>query len=57
MDIRGNVIELDALTEWNDINERYTLSGLVIKNFEENDVLGLRVQKVFWGALEFAKMQ
>jgi hypothetical protein len=53
LDIRENVIELGVLTEWDDINERYTLGGLAIKNFEEDDELGKRIQNVFWGALNY----
>lgn len=35
LDIKENVIELGVLTEWDDINERYTLGGLAVKNFEK----------------------
>lgn len=56
LDIKENVIELEVLSEWDEINERYTLGGLSIRNFDEDDELGLRLQNVFWGALEFGKM-
>ena len=57
LDIKENVVELEVLTEWDEINERYTLGGLSIRNFGENDELGLRIKDVFWGALEFWKMR
>lgn len=57
LDIKKNVVELEVLSEWDEINERYTLGGLAIKNFDENEELGLRVQEVFWGALEFVHMR
>lgn len=57
LDIRENVIELGVLTEWDDINERYTLGGLAIKNFEEKDELGQRIQNVFWGALNYHNLR
>mgnify|MGYP004641106113 FL=1 len=53
LDIKENVIELGVLTEWDDINERYTLGGLAIKNFEKNDELGQRIQNIFLGALNY----
>lgn len=57
LDIKENVIELGVLTEWDDINERYTLGGLAIKNFEEDDVLGQRIQNVFCGALNYHNLK
>lgn len=57
LDLKENVVDLGALTEWDDINERYTLGGLAIKNYDEDDELGLRIQDVFYGALEYEQMQ
>lgn len=57
LDIRENVIELGVLTEWDDINERYTLGGMAIKNFEEDDELGQRIQNVFCGALNYHNLK
>lgn len=57
LDIKENVIELGVLTEWDDINERYTLGGLAIKNFEEDDELGQRIQNVFFGALNYHNLK
>lgn len=57
LDIKENVIELGVLTEWDDINERYTLGGLAIKNFEEDDELGQRIQNVFCGALNYYNLK
>lgn len=56
LDIKENVVDLGVLTEWDEINERYTLGGLAVKNFEENDELGQRLRDVFWGALEYNEM-
>lgn len=53
LDIKENVVDLGALTEWDEINERYTLGGLAVNNFEEEDELGQRLRDVFWGALEY----
>lgn len=53
LDLKENVVDLGVLTEWDEINERYTLGGLAIKNYEEEDELGQRIKDVFWGALEY----
>lgn len=57
LDLKENVVNLGVLTEWDEINERYTLGGLAIKNFEEDDELGQRLKEVFWGALEYEEMK
>lgn len=57
LDIKENVVDLGVLTEWDEINERYTLGGIAIKNFDEDDELGLRIQDVFYGAVKYEEMQ
>lgn len=57
LDIKENVVNLGVLTEWDEINERYNLGGLSIRNFAEGDELGLRIQDVFYGALSYEEMQ
>jgi hypothetical protein len=57
LDIKDNVVELGVLTEWDEINERYTLGGLAVNNFEEKDELGQRLKDVFGGAMEYEKMK
>lgn len=56
LDLKENVVDLGVLTEWDEINERYTLGGLAIKNFDVDDELGLRIQDVFYGALDYNEM-
>lgn len=56
LDIKENVVELGVLTEWDEINERYTLGGIAIYNFDENDELGLRLQDVFSVAAEYEEL-
>lgn len=57
LDIKDYVVDLGILTEWDEINERYTLGGLAVNNFEEEDELGQRIKDVFCGALEYEGMQ
>ena len=57
LDIKENVVNLGVLTELDEINERYTLGGLAVNNFEEEDELGQRLRDVFWGALEYEEMK
>ena len=56
LDLKENVVDLGVLTEWDEINERYTLGELAIKNFDVDDELGLRIQDVFYGALDYNEM-
>ena len=57
LDIKENVVNRCVLTEWDEINERNTLGGLAIKNFDEDDELGQRIKDVFVGAIEYDEMQ
>lgn len=57
LDIKENVVELGVLTEFDEINERYTLGGIAVKNFDEDDLLGQRLSDVFGGALEYEEME
>ena len=56
LDIKENVVELGVLSEWDEINERYTLGALSIHNFSEDDELRQRIQDVFYGSLEYENM-
>lgn len=57
LDIKKNVVCLGVLTEWDEINERYTLGGLAVSNYEEDDEFGERLKEVFCGALEYNEMK
>lgn len=57
LDIKENIVDLGVLTEWDEINERYTLGALSIHNFSEDDELRQRIQDVFYGALEYENME
>jgi len=57
LDIKENVVDLEVLTEWDEINERYTLGGLAVNNYEEEDELGQRIKDVLGGALEYKEMK
>lgn len=49
LDIKENVVDLGVLTEWDGINERYTLGGLAVNIFEEEYELGQILRDVFGG--------
>lgn len=55
IDIRLNVINSNVLKDYDEINERYNLGGLAIKNFEENDELRIILVNVFRGALHYSE--
>lgn len=58
LDIQANMVENGNLNNWDkaEINERYTLGGIAVKNFEEHDVLRKRLQDTFYGALHYREL-
>ena len=54
IDIKELIVEKNELIDEDDINERYSLGSIAIKNFEEDDELRERLCDIFSGAFDFA---
>ena len=57
LDIKENVVDLEVLTEWDEINERYTLGGIAIREFPKDEEMQLRLRDIFWGAVHYAELE
>ena len=55
LDIKENVVDWALFTEWDEINQRYTLGGLAVKNFEEDDEMRMVLVNVFCGAIHYSE--
>jgi len=55
-DLKICVVELGVLTEWYDINERYSIGGIAVKNFDEDDEMYRRLTGIFDGALNYRNL-
>lgn len=53
VDLRLNVVELEILREWDEINERYSFPGLAAKNLDEDNELRQKLSEVFYGAIHY----
>lgn len=53
MDLKKNVVELEILTEWDEINERYSFVGLAAKNMDDDDELRQKLREIFFGAIHY----
>lgn len=52
-DMKENVIEVELFTGWDDINERYSIGGLAVKNFSEGTDIRNRLCALFGGAMDY----
>lgn len=52
-DIKINVVEQRTITDWDDIDERYTIGSLAIHNMDEKDTMRERILNIFYGAIEY----
>ena len=55
-DIKENVVKTGRLTDWTDIDDRYTIGSLAIKSFDDNDPMKDRIQTIFYGAIEYVNL-
>lgn len=55
-DIKENVVETGRLTDWTDIDDRYTIGSLAVQNFDDNDPMKDRIQTIFYGAIEYVNL-
>lgn len=55
-DIKENIVDKQILTDEDEINDRYTLGAVAIKNFEEDPEMESRLCDIFGGAIEYASM-
>lgn len=55
-DIKENVVETMRLTDWTDIDDRYTIGSLAMHNFDDNDSMKDRIQTIYYGAIEYVNL-
>lgn len=55
VDLKVNVVELEILREWDEINERYSFPGLAAKNLDEDDELREKLCDIFYGAIHYSE--
>lgn len=55
VDLKLNVVELEVLREWDEINQRYSFAGLAAKNLDEDDELRQKLCDVFYGAIHYSE--
>lgn len=56
IDIKKNVVVEHKFTNWEDINDRYSLGAIATRNFDEDDELRNRLCDVFGGAIKYDSM-
>lgn len=56
-DMKRNVIENRIITEWDEINERYTLGTIAIQEFDEGDEMRNRLSDLFGGAVHYNELR
>lgn len=54
IDIKEKVVIKRELIDEDEINERYSIGGIAIKNFEEGSEMRERLCDIFSGAMDFA---
>ena len=55
-DIKENIVETRKLTDWSDIDDRYTIGSLAVQNFEDSDSMRDRIQTIYYGAIEYINL-
>ena len=55
-DIKKNVVDEYMYSEWEQINERYTLGAIAVKNYEEDDEMYQRLCDIFAGAIMYSEL-
>lgn len=56
VDIGENVVNLQIYNEWDEINERYSLGGIAIKNFGESEYIYRYLLDLFNGAIKYSDL-
>mgnify|MGYP007056261469 CR=1 FL=1 len=56
LDIQKNVVDEKIYSGWEQINERYTLGAIAVKNYEEDEEMYQRLCDIFGGAILYSEM-
>lgn len=56
-DIKENVIEHRLITDWDGINERYTIGAIAVQMFDDDDEMQNRLCDIFGGAVHFDELK
>lgn len=55
VDLKLNVVELERLTKWDEINERYSFAGIAAKNMDDDDELRKNLRNIFYGSFHYSE--
>lgn len=55
-DIQKNVVNEGLYSGWEEINERYTLGAIAVKNYEEEEEMYQRLCDIFGGAIVYHEL-
>lgn len=56
-DIRVMVIEKQALRDWEEVYDRYTLGSIAAHELSEKDEMNARISDIFWGAVHYRELE
>lgn len=56
VDIRLNIVNSSTLRDYDEINERYNLGGLAIRNFDDDDDFRTILVNILRGALYYSQL-
>lgn len=56
VDIQKNVVVEGRYSDWEQINERYTLGAIAVKNYDEDDEVYQRLCDIFAGAIMYSEL-
>lgn len=55
VDIQKNIVDNGLYSDWEQINERYTLGAIAVKNYAEDDEMYQRLCDIYGGAIMYSE--
>ena len=56
VDIQKNIVDNGLYSDWEQINERYTLGAIAVKNYDEDDEMYQRLCDIYGGAILYSEL-
>ncbi len=56
VDIQKNIVDNGLYSDWELINERYTLGAIAVKNYDEDDEMYQRLCDIYGGAILYSEL-
>lgn len=56
-DIREKIVESQALFDWEEIYERYSIGAIGLECFDDDDEMHMRLCDIFHGAVHFRELE